>query len=796
MLILLLSSATSVSSDTIESKFVQYHSEFPQEKAYLHLSKPHYRLGETIWFKAYLVDGGTHLSEAKSSVVRVELINPNGKIVSERVLSTMHSRMSGDFDLDVSLNPGRYTIRAYTRWMRNFDQKYFYSSTFNVFKGNGLSTFGKKNTGAKELELAFFPEGGDLIVGTESTIAMKAIDRTGKGISVQGIVKNSDSNQIATFETNDLGFAKFNLTPQDGMTYAAQVSTSGDEYSYDLPNPLNSGYGLSIENEYSLEKIKINLTSVNVDLMNSSILIHQRGAIRFSTKIEMSAPSFSIELDKTELSPGVYHLTVFDPNDRPTAERLFAVNLSRINISSVLERDSVYSAGASVDLPVAVMDSDKKPLAGSLSASVTKENGYYYSNDQNIQNYLLLTSDLKGSVEKASVYLNSTTEAHDRLDLLMMTQGWKRFTWNEILSDSVKSIDFPAEEKGIVLTGNVVDFYNRSKSRKGFVSMSTITSGNSLKVDTDVEGKFQIPGINFPDTIDLLFKGFREVNRKGKLKEDTFIKIDKEESPEIADDPLLADLSTTSIEELLSETDSSNFTLLDEVVVKGAQEVKEVRDPFAKASAMYLKPSIRIVADTVFKKRVGVKNVVGFMQNIPGIAVIGSGPSAMIRLQGLGSRKRLNTATIENMAPLYLLDGVPTSESSIFSFNPFDVYYIDILRGAQASIYGTRGSNGVIAIYSRPAELAKTIPRPGSLFLQFPGYYASKRFEFTDIMKSNLVKDPLGITVHWNPSIKLNAGKGHLEFDLPNEPGNYFIRMEGMAENGSPIFLEESILVQ
>ncbi|MEP1096290.1 MAG: TonB-dependent receptor plug domain-containing protein [Cyclobacteriaceae bacterium] len=782
-------------SDSISAKFIRYHDIFPQEKVYLHLSKPHYRLGESIWFKAYLVDGSMHRSKAKSSVVRVELIDPNGKIVSKRVLSTTHSRMSADFNLDISFEPGPYTIRAFTNWMRNFDQEYFYSSTFNVFKGNGLDTFEKKNASVQELEMAFFPEGGDLIVGLESTIAMKAIDRSGKGISVQGVIKNADDEVVVSFETNELGFGKFNLIPQNRMTYTAQVSTSGEEYSYNLPSALENGYGLSIENEYSTEKIKIKLTGVGIDLMNSSILIHQRGAIQFSTGIETSSPSFSIDLDKTELSPGVYHLTVFDQNDQPAVERLFAVNLSMLDVSSTLDKDSVYNSGNSVDLSVAVVDANAKPLTGSVSASVTKENGYYYSKDQNIQNYLLLSSDLKGWVEKASVYFNATAEAHNKLDLLMLTQGWKRFTWNEILSDSLKNINFLLEDSGIVLTGSVFDFYNRSKSREGFVSMSTITSNNSVKVNTDPQGHFQIPGINFPDTTDLLFNAHRVVNKKGKLRDDTFIDIDKEESPDIVDGQLLADLSSTSIDDLLEVADSSEFTLLDEVVIEGGREVNVVKDPFVKAKSLYLNPSIRIVADTVFKKSVGVKNVVGFMRNIPGVAIIGSGPSALIRLQGLGSRKRFNVATVENMAPLFLLDGVPTSETSVNSLNPFDVYYIDILRGPQASLYGTRGSNGVIAIYLRPAELAKTVPRPGSVFLQFPGYYASKKFEFTDIMKSNLAKDPLGITVHWNPSIELKDGKGRLKFDLPSEPGNYFIRLEGLADNGSPIFLEESILV-
>jgi len=782
-------------SDSISGKFIRFHDLFPQEKAYLHLSKPHYRLGETIWFKAYLVNGSTHLTDTKSDVLRVELIDPNGKIVAQRILSKTHNRMSGDINLDVSLNPGRYTIRAYTNWMRNFDQDYFYSSTFNVFKGNGLTTYGKSNANEKELDLAFFPEGGDLIIGLESKVALKAIDRFGKGVNVQGVVVDATNAKVASFETNQLGFAQFKILPQAGMSYKAQLSTSGEDYSFELPPALPKGYAVSIANGYESEKIKISLTAKDVGLKNSTVLIHQRGVIQYSTIIEETSSTFSLELIKKELNPGIYHLTLFDQNDLPVVERLFAVNLDSTNSRIKLEKEAVYTRNTSAKVTISLKDLNEKALSGSLSASVTKENGGYFSHDQNIKNHLLLSSDLKGSIEMPSTYFNATSESHDRLDLLLLTQGWTRFSWNEVLSDSLRTVDFSAEKRGVAISGTVVDFYNRSKVREGIISMSSFVSSTPIELLTDPQGRFRIPNLNFPDSIDLIFNSSRKVNKKGKLRDDTFIEMDKEESPLVPENPLIADLSNATIDKLLEEVDSSNLTLLDEVVIEGTREVKEVKDPFERARSLYLNPSIRIIADSVFKKRVAVKNVAGFMRNIPGVAIIGTGPSAMVRLQGLGSQKRI-VATIENMAPLYLINGVPTSETSIFSLNQFDVYYIDILRGAQASLFGTRGSNGVIAIYLRPAELAKTVPRPGSLFHQFPGYYASKKFEFTDIMKSNLAKDPLGISVHWNPSILLNGGKGLLGFDLPDEPGNYFIRMEGMAENGSPIFLEESILVR
>ncbi len=778
-------------SQSIDEKFKEYHELYPNEKVYLHISKPHFRLGETVWFKAYIVDGSSHRPDSKSDVITVDLIDPSGKIMSQRILNKTHNRMDGDFDLDISFEPGAYTIRAYTNWMRNFDHDYFYSSTFHVFRGNGLTIFDRSNNQAKDLDLAFFPEGGDLIGGMESNVGVKSIDRWGKGIEVQGTVVDSSNREVASFKTNALGFAFFTIRPQISQQYKVRVSTSGDDYAFDLPRVLEKGFGLHLQNTFESDSISIHLKSVGVDLKDCSVLLHQRGIIRQSTTIQDNSPSFSMNLSKSELDPGVYHFTVFDPGDQPVAERLFAVNLSNYDPLAKLEKDSTYKSGTDAEAVIRT----REAISGSVSLSVTRANGPYYSTDQNIENYLLLGSDLKGHIEKPSGYLKTNRESHESLDLLMLTQGWKRFTWNEVLSDSVKSIEYEADVNGLVYSGRISNFYNRKKASESIVSMSTITSSTSFETKTDGQGRFKFTNLNFPDSIELVFEASRKVNKKGKMKKDTYIKFDKRKSPDIPQIRLSADLSSTTIEDLLKEVDTADFTLLDEVVVSARKETKTVRDPFAKAKTIYLKPSIRIVADSVFKYSVGVKSVAGFLRNVPGLAVIGSGPSAKVRLQGLGKQQRI-VATNENMAPLYLIDGVPASEPSIFSLNQFDVSYIDVLRGAEASLYGTRASNGIIAIYLRSAELAKTVPRPGFLLVQFPGYYRAKKFEFTDIMKSNLSKDPLGITVHWNPSIQLRSGAGHFKFNLPDEPGNYFVRLEGLANDGSPLFLEEAILVE
>ena len=747
-------------SQSIQEKFESFQERFPQEKVYLHLSKPNYRLGEKIWFKAYLVDGSTHRAATTSTVVRVELLDPHGKVLETKLLSTMHKRMSGDFVLDISYPPGPYTVRAYTNWMRNFENDYLFSTTIDVFKGNGLETFQRIDSTRSDLSLAFFPEGGDIIANTTNVIAIKAVGKSGEGLRVQGIVLDDAENQVAAFNTNDYGFAKFDLTPKVGVGYHAKIFSLGNDYLFDLPEAISNGIKVAITNEFESRTIAINLAAFGTELTNCSLLVHQRGIIHSISKITTPSSTFTYDLEKSQLSPGIFHLTLFDPNNLPVAERVFAINLNADPINAALKRDSIYQVNSAAKLKFEVIGSDERDINGSFSASVTKENGIYYSLDGNIENYLLLSSDLTGTIENPSHYFNNSQNAHQDLDLLMMTQGWKRFTWNEVLSDSLKKVAYQAEKNGITLRGHLVDFYNRSKRREGIIALSSFASAK-LQINTTPDGSFRIPSINFVDSKDIVLKGERFVNKKGKTRDDVFISIRNMGRPAIPKYPALADLSTTSEEVTSPFADTTGFTLLEEVVVSGIKDVKNLKDPFAKARNLYSNPSVRIIADSVIANRVGVKNVSGYFLGLPGVAIIGSGPSTKVRLQGLGGQKRL-TPTEQNTTPLFMIDGVPTNEATFFSLNPYDIYYIDILKGTKASVYGTRGSNGVFFAYLRPAEQAKTTARPGSVLYQFPGYHRAEQFTFTDIMQKNLAKDPLGVTVYWEPSLEVKMGTGRI----------------------------------
>eukprot|EP01041_Mallomonas_annulata_P025497 gene25497-46551_t len=179
----------------IVAKFERYNNELPQEKAYLHLDKPYYTAGETVWFKAYLVEANTHLPDTVSIPLYIELIdNQRGKLLYKKILQLEGGSAAADFMLPDTLKAGYYQLRAYTNWMLNFDENLLFTKDFKVFRPNIVDEPIKLNS--QEIDFRFFPEGGNLVEGIENRLAYKAVDALGNGLDVSGIILSEKGDTI------------------------------------------------------------------------------------------------------------------------------------------------------------------------------------------------------------------------------------------------------------------------------------------------------------------------------------------------------------------------------------------------------------------------------------------------------------------------------------------------------------------------------------------------------------------------------------------------------------------------
>lgn len=130
------------------------------EKIYLQTDKPAYQPGDTLRFKAYLLESATLKASKKSGVMYIEIANDSSKLI-KRIMAPINAITYGNIALDEKNMPqGTYILRAYTSWMRNFDEAYIYSKPFYFSKAANndwlvnYNTQTKKNAEAYNVQLA------------------------------------------------------------------------------------------------------------------------------------------------------------------------------------------------------------------------------------------------------------------------------------------------------------------------------------------------------------------------------------------------------------------------------------------------------------------------------------------------------------------------------------------------------------------------------------------------------------------------------------------------------------------
>jgi hypothetical protein len=219
------------------------------EKVYLHIDRDSYYPGDDIWFKAYLIDGAERLLSSHSKNLHVELISLSNEIIRSCVLKLKEGLANGDFHLSDSLKSGRYRLRAYTNYMRNFGNELFFTKNINIINSRDADrSFTDVEAEINDRpEISFFPEGGSLVDNVVSKIAFKATDQQGNGYDVSGEIYSSANEKITDLKSTHKGMGIFSLEPSASKRYYAIVkSRSGVPFRYDIPTGFSTGVVLSV----------------------------------------------------------------------------------------------------------------------------------------------------------------------------------------------------------------------------------------------------------------------------------------------------------------------------------------------------------------------------------------------------------------------------------------------------------------------------------------------------------------------------------------------------------------------
>ncbi|WP_295674469.1 hypothetical protein [uncultured Mucilaginibacter sp.] len=424
----------------------------PIEKVYLQTDKSNYDVFDTIWYKAYTVAGKNHQLSALSGVLYTELINAKDSVVSRQILHLTSDAAWGDLVLTGAIKQGEYQLRAYTNWMRNAGSEYFFNKKIHI--GGYDAPPIVKQTVQTNPDVQFFPEGGELVNGLRCKVAVKSVAQNGMGRDINGTIVDNEGNVIVDFATQHLGMGVFAFTPQSGKTYKARIKTGIGETAFevDLPKAKAAGFTLGVNNsrpDSIFLKVAANEALFQQKQHSAFYVIAQSGGkIYYTAQSTLEDQVFTAAIDKKRFPTGIVQFTLFAGDGEPLNERsAFIQNDDTLQLK-LNNPGKTFSPGQKVTLNLDVKNAAGQPVMGAFSAAVTNESMLLgdEASDLEIFSSLLLTSDLKGFVEKPGYYFTNTNDqTRADLDVLLLTQGYQRFEWKQILNNTPAQIAYQPE---------------------------------------------------------------------------------------------------------------------------------------------------------------------------------------------------------------------------------------------------------------------------------------------------------------------------------------------------------------
>lgn len=477
----------------------------PQEKVYLHMDNTSYFMGDTIWFSAYLRRTSDDMLSNISGVLYVELLNQDGYVMERKMIDTKNGYGHGSFALNRDWYSGYYELRAYTRWQLNWgvfernhsnesaqwfinkemEHKYFrdyeklYSRVFPVYDAtkkpgafNEIMTLRELRAAYRtepdkpKLQLSLYPEGGELIEGIPCRVAFEATYTDGKIVEGELKVDKTKNMPLITAKTLSRGRGMFVYTPtKNSDRDVTFVTVGGDKIKAKLPKAEKEGAAIQVLRNDTTWTFRVQTSGAILPDSIGLTIMHE-GRLRHFFELTDSISTITVK--ESELECGVNQATVFDNQGRILADRLFFVNNMDMSAPS-LTIDGVkeeYKPYEKISLTVSMNEDaaratskDLDRTTGTISLAVRdRETSNHLFDNASMLTEMLLSSEIQGFVPSPQWFFQSNDASRrEALDLLMMTQGWRRFNWRKMAVRGEWDLTQPDERTPIV-TGNIYTY--------------------------------------------------------------------------------------------------------------------------------------------------------------------------------------------------------------------------------------------------------------------------------------------------------------------------------------------------
>lgn len=307
---------------------------------------------------------------------------------------------------------------------------------------------------AKGLNVRFFPEGGNLAEGLESTVAIETTTKVGLQLPLTGILYRDDK-PVDTISTNSYGIGRFNLKPGRGNRYSFRVKANNyldRDSTYHLPPVIEDGVIMRFNQAVVNDTLRMTLYSKVKRKVQVLVHNYKEAFTVFDAEVYPEGKKLSLVLPT--LPKGIATVTILNEEGRPLAERLFFAHYDHKITATITMHKPIYNKRDSVAVTLSLKGHNGMPVQGILSIAAVQENRIEGAKQQDIESYVYLNHDL-GNLPRDPLGIGFDNKPY--LEDLFLVRGWRRFTWQGLMESKTAdtlSVSVPPQIKGDLVYSN------------------------------------------------------------------------------------------------------------------------------------------------------------------------------------------------------------------------------------------------------------------------------------------------------------------------------------------------------
>ncbi len=769
-----------------------------EERAYIKTDKSFYTAGEKIWFRSFLVDKYTGKLSAKNNLLFIDLVNENDRVIEKALLQASQFKTDGNLLLGDTLPTGFYWLRVYTKdivlhHIENIGVQPIYvvspdrPAVRNNNTGNQPSVESELNTG--KLQMDFYPEGGTIVSGANTVIAIRIKDEKGALQNISGFVKDDRDSVVASFRSNAYGLAKVTFFPSIWRKYKVHlIQADKQENVFPLPkiNPFSAQ--LAVIDYKGLKKMRVILEDSIYTKDKKTYIIGLSGdSLCFAG---IGNGSYEVTIPESQFPYGVAHFLLLDEQQHLLSERKMFISGNKLNVKLTPDKTS-YTARQRVLVDISVSDANYRPVIASMYVKVIDS-----SVADKIHQVTTSNQHFEGLTDFSQWELLDRTYTEEELDMLMLTQQKSFRDIINSLQVQTGRVNINSEfDSSFYIKGTITDKRGKSLENKIVTLFSGSKNILALADTTDTTGSFCFPLISFYDQtkFNIQVTDKRTLPIESEVTLHTLLHFPNFVTPSYLKQTFTIDGVTEFF------TNQRKISVQDTIVM-GKGWLKEVIvHSTVKKPAQYNRDkrvsSFSKILTSKMLQNGGDNNIGYALFKIPGITL----RDGFLVFRGGNSFHHPSPAD----EPLLIIDGVPVTPDNIpdptnpgspllqylrmFDFRIVD--FIEVLMGPEAAFFGSRGFNGVILIHTKTKQSDIGDASPNSLkYFILPGYQLPVEFtqpEYSTKENRDAKFPDRRVLLYWNGDVITDEkGKVSIGFFTADPETRYFITVTGISADG------------